>query len=144
ALRHQHRLDAGLALLAGPLAPAEAARALALDAATEAGGGHVVGVPLVASVAHVVDAAQVGELLEAELVAQGDAGGEQVLGGGLEGDFTTGLGHGDRGAGESVAQSLGEGGSWLGHGAWRFRRSCAQGARWILEGGSAGDGVVLL
>src|SRR5690606_14120581 len=118
----------GGALLARALAPAEAAGTLALDAAAEATGGHVIGVPLVASVTHVVDTADVDQLLETELVAQGDAGGDQVLGAGLEGDFTTGLGHGDRGAGEPVAQSLGKGGSWLGHGAWRFRHWCARGA----------------
>src|SRR3546814_19719913 len=53
----------------GPLAILEASRSLALDTTAIAFGGYF-GVPFVAAVAEVVDAAQVGQHLEAELVAQ--------------------------------------------------------------------------
>ncbi len=48
------------------------------------------------------------------------AGGQPVLTGGFESDLATGFSHGHHRGRETVAQALGEGGSWLGHGAWRI------------------------
>src|SRR5690606_5070272 len=94
-------------LPAGPLAVLEASRPPALDAAAEAFGGHF-GVPLVAAVAEVVDAAQVGQHLEAELVAQRAA--TVVPGVRREHDahFATRHRHVDLGTLEARAQAIGE------------------------------------
>src|SRR3546814_1614656 len=63
-------------LSARAFAVLEASRPPALDAAAEPFGGHF-GVPLVAAVAEIVDAAQVDQHLEAEFVAQRAARSEE-------------------------------------------------------------------
>ncbi len=63
------RLRASGAFLAGELTPGETTDRLAFDAAAEPLRRHVGGIPLAAAVAEVIDAAQVAELLETELVA---------------------------------------------------------------------------
>src|SRR5690606_16950229 len=97
ALRLRH-------LLAGRLAEAEAARALAGDAAREALRGHA-GIPLVAAVTHAVHAAHVDQHLETELVAQHAAA--FVPGGRIEddADLAARLGHADLGGREALAQA---------------------------------------
>src|SRR5690606_23966766 len=79
----------------------------ALDAAAEALGGHL-GVPLVAAVAEVVDAAQVDEHLEAELVAQRTAAVVPGAGGEHDAHLAARHRHVDLGAFETRAQAIGE------------------------------------
>src|SRR5690606_9374533 len=94
-------------LRADALAVAEAARALALDAAAEAFGGDV-GVPLVGAVAEHVQPAQVDQLLEAEFVAQRAAGVEPVAGVQHQADLAARQRDLDRGLREARAELLRE------------------------------------
>src|SRR5699024_5701933 len=91
----------------GRLAEAEATRPAPDHAAAVALRGHA-GVPLVGAIAQRVDAAQVDELLEAELVAQHLAA--RLPRSSLEDDANLGApaSHRDRGVAEAFAQALGK------------------------------------
>src|SRR3970040_2721675 len=77
------------------LAPRESTRALALDAAREAFRGDL-GVPLIAAIGQVVDATDVDQLFESELVTQCAGGGEPVGRLDIHRRFAAWLDHGDQ------------------------------------------------
>src|SRR5690606_32154088 len=125
----RRRLDRSAALRrvvlrAGRLAVAEAPRPAALDAAAEAL-RRGLGVPLVGAVAEHVEAAQVDQLLEAELVAQRAAGLEPVAGVQHQADLAARHRDLDRGLREAGAELLRE--ALDCHGHQRCSAVCAPG-----------------